>query len=87
MKYKIFLCPIFNHFIQPSPPPLPDENLYMVSSGVNSPIKNGPNPLWLAPHMMTLKSFPNLYVPLSPINMTTMIRQYTEFSPSASSPR
>ena len=87
MKYKIFLCPISNHFIQPSPPQLPNENIYLVSRGFNSPPKNDPTPLWLVPHMMTLKSFPNLYVPPSPINMTTMIRKYTKFPPSASSPR
>ena len=49
--------------------------------GSPPPIKNGPNPLWLASHMMTLKSFPKLYVPPSLINMTTMIRQYTNFPP------
>ena len=26
---------------------LPNENLYMLSRGINSPIKNGPTPLWL----------------------------------------
>ena len=65
---------------------LPNENFYMVSRDVNSPNKSGPNPLWLAPHMITLKSSANLYVPPSPINMTTMIRKYTKFPLSAISP-
>ena len=39
-----------------------------------------------SPHMMTLKSSPNLHAPPSPINMTTMIRQHTKFPPSAIPP-
>ena len=37
------------------------------------------NLLWLGPHMTTLKSPPNLNVPPSPLNMTTMMRQHTKF--------
>ena len=47
------------------------------------PHKKWSQPLWLAPHMMTLKSSLNLHAPPSPINMTTMIRQH-KFPPSAS---
>ena len=51
----------------------------MVSWGVNFPHKNGPIPLWLAPHLITSKSpSANLYALPSPINMTTMIRQNTK---------
>ena len=61
---------------------LPNENICLVSPGVNTSIKNGPNPLWLIPHMMTLKS------PTQPIcsSKTTMIRQRTKSPPSASFP-
>ena len=58
----------------------------MVLRGVSSPHKNGHISLWLAPHMMTLKSPRNLYALPGPINMTTMIRQHTKFPPTASSP-
>ena len=58
-----------------------------MSWGVNSPNKNGPFPLWLAIHMMTLKSPHNLYALPSPINMATMIGQHTQFPPTARSPR
>ena len=53
MKYKTFLSHIFLTIssnlalLQ-----LPNESLYLVSRGVNSPIKDRPNPLWLAPHLM-----------------------------------
>ena len=33
------------------------------------------------PHVMTLKSPPNLNAPSGPINITTMIRQHTKFPP------
>ena len=58
----------------------------MVPRGVNSPHKNGAIPLWLAPHMMTLKSPPNLYALPGPIYMRTMIGQHVTFPPTASSP-
>ena len=69
-----------------------NENLYMVSQGVNSPNKKWFEPFVACPHMMTslneiMKSSPNLYVPPNPINIATMIRQYTKFPLSASSPR
>ena len=53
MKYKSFPAPFFNHFIQPSPPPIAKlKSLHGVSSG-QRPHKNSPIPLWVAPHMVT----------------------------------
>ena len=70
MKIKSFSAPLS----------LPSSNSQMkiftwCLEGSTPPVKNGPNHLWLAPHTMTSKSSPNLYVPPSLINMTTMIRQ------------
>ena len=62
-------------------------NLTNKISGGQLPHKNGPISLWSTPYMMTLKSFPNLSAPLSPINMTTMIGEHTMFPPTANSPR
>ena len=53
MQYKSFPAPFFNHFIQPSPPPIAKlKSLHGVSSG-QRPHKNSPIPLWVAPHMVT----------------------------------
>ena len=58
MKYKSFPAPFFNHFFQPSSPPIAKlKSLHGVSSG-QLPHKNSPIPLWVAPHMMTMKSPP-----------------------------
>ena len=59
MKYKTFLCHIFKSFH----PTYPSSNCQMkifawCFDGSTPPIKNGRNPLWFAPYMMTLKSPP-----------------------------
>ena len=47
---------------------------------VNFPHKNGPIPLWLAPHMIIQNlPPPNLYALSSPIDMATMIRYHIKF--------
>ena len=58
MKYKHFLAPFLNHFIQPSPPTIAKLKSLpsTLRGGVNFPHKNGPIPLWLAPHLITSKS-------------------------------
>ena len=87
LKHKTFPYPIFYHFIQICLLQLPNENLTWCFQGSTAPIKTGPNTLRLDPHMMTLKSPPNnLYAPLSPINITTMIRQHAKFPPCTSKP-
>ena len=58
----------------------------MVYRGVYFPHKNGPIPLRLDPHMMTLKFSLNLYALPNPINMTTIIGQHTKLPPTATSP-
>ena len=58
MKYKLFPAPFFNHFIQPSPPPIAKlKSLHGVLRG-QLPHKNGPVAFWLALlfHTMTSKS-------------------------------
>ena len=63
--------------MQPNPPLIPKlKSLHGVSRGQ---LPHGSIPLWLVPHIMTLKSLPNLYALPGPTNMTTMIRQHTKF--------
>ena len=58
MRYKHFPAPFFNHSIEPSSPTIAKlESLYGVLRG-RFPHKNGPIPLWLAPHLITSKSAP-----------------------------
>ena len=60
MKYKLFPTPVFNHFIQPSPPIAKLKSLHGVLRG-QIPHENGSIPLRLAPHMKTSKSPPKSY--------------------------
>ena len=55
MKYKYFPSPLFNHLIKPSPT-IAELKFLHGAWGVNFPHKNGPIPLWLAPHLITSKS-------------------------------
>ena len=89
MKYKLFPAPFFNHFIQPSPPPIAKlESLHGVLRGQFPPTKMVPSLYSLpSPHMITSKSPLNIYALPSPINMGTMIRQHTKFPHTARSPR
>ena len=74
---KLFPASFFSNFIQPSPPPIAK-----LASLHQFPPKNCPNSLWLASHVMTLKSPPNQYALPCPIYITTMIRRHTKFSSS-----
>ena len=90
MKYKLFPAPFFNHFIQPSPPPIAKlESLHGVFlRGQFPPIKMVPSLCSLpSPHIITSKSPPNIYALPSPINMGTMIRQHAKFPHTARFPR
>ena len=86
MKYKNFSLPHFlpisriSFLVQ-----LQNKNTWCIER-LSPPIKNVPILSWLAsspppPHVMTLKSPPNLNAPSGPINITTMIRQHTKFPP------
>ena len=80
---KPFSAKFFYDFIQTCLSPIAK----WCFQGSTAPIKTGPNTLRLDPHMMTLKSSPNnLCAPLSPINITTMIRQHAKFPPCTSKP-
>ena len=79
MKYKHFPAPFFNHFIQPSPPTIAKLKSLHGALMVH---------LFVAcPRFDNFKIPPNLYALPSPINMATMIRQNTEFPPTARSSR
>ena len=80
MKYKLFPTPFFKHFIQPSPSIAKSKFSHVVLRG-QIPHKNGPIPLWFAPIKLLQ------YLPPSPLNMATMIRQHTKFPPTARCPR
>ena len=83
---KDFPTLFFNHFIQPSPPPIFKRSLERSSA----PPKMVPSLCALTKGGTTIDDFkisPNLYALPSPINMTTMIKQHTTFLPTHSSPR
>ena len=62
MKYNTFICPIFNHFIQPSPPPI--GKCGFVACPPYNDLKISPN-LYAPPSLidMTTYNFPVLLVP------------------------
>ena len=77
MKYETLSSFIFQQFH----PTQPSSNC-QISIFTSIPPKNCPNSLWLASHVMTLKSPPNQYALPCPIYITTMIRRHTKFSSS-----
>ena len=82
MKYETFSCPISDPFHQTQSSSNCQIRIFTWCLKRSTPAhKNGPIPLWLAPHMMTLKSPFNLYALPSPIKMTAMIRQHTKLRP------
>ena len=75
MKYK------------PSFPPIAKLKFYLMFRGFNTPYKKWSYPFVACSPYDDFRSSPNLYAPPSSVNMTTMIRQHTKFTPNASSPR
>ena len=80
MKYKLFPTPVFNHFIQPSPPIAKLKSLHGVLRGQIPPWK------WLH-SFAACPSYENFKIsPPSPISIITIIRQHTKFPLRLDSP-